>query len=67
MEGTAVPTYSELARELNLASENAANKILLAAREEFRSLLVAEVSRDCESPKEAQVECEFVLANALQE
>jgi len=30
--GTAVPTYSELARELNLASENAANKILLAAR-----------------------------------
>ena len=67
MDGTPVPTYAELARELNLASENAANKVLLAAREEFRTLLVAEVSRDCESQKEAQVECEFVLATALHE
>jgi len=67
MEGTPVPTYSELARRLNLASENAANKVLLAARQEFRSMLFAEVSRDCESPKEAQIECELVLAASLQE
>ena len=67
MDGTPAPTYAELARELHLASENAANKILLAAREEFRSLLLAEVSRDCESEKEIQVECEFVLASALHE
>jgi hypothetical protein len=65
LDGTPTPTYAELAQKLNLASENAANKVLLAAREEFRSLLVAEVSRDCESQKEAQVECEFVLATAL--
>ena len=66
LEGTPVPTYAALARELNLASENAANKVLLAAREEFRSMLVAEVSRDCESQKETQVECEFVLATAFE-
>jgi len=66
-EGTPVPTYAELARDLNLASENAANKVLLAAREEFRSLLVTELSRDCESQKEAKVECELVLATALHE
>jgi hypothetical protein len=66
-EGIPVPTYGELAQKLNLASENAANKVLLAAREEFRSMLFAEVSRDCESPKEAQIECELVLAASLQE
>lgn len=67
LDGTPVPTYGELARRINLASENAANKILLAAREEFRSMLFAEVSRDCESQKEAQIECDLVLATGLQE
>ena len=66
VDGTSAPTYDELARKLNLPSQNAANKILLAAREEFRSMLFAEVSRDCESQKEAQVECDLVLAAALQ-
>jgi hypothetical protein len=64
-EGTAVPTYAALAEEFGLASENAANKLVLAAREEFRGLLLAAIGRDCVSPDEAQAECELVLATAL--
>jgi hypothetical protein len=66
-DGTPVPTYAALAQQLDIASENAANKILLAAREEFRTLLLTIISNDCKSQKEAHVECEMVLANVLNE
>lgn len=59
--GAPAPSYASLAKQLKLPSENAVNKIVLAAREEFRALILAEVSRDCASPKEAQVECELVF------
>ena len=64
-DGTPVPTYAALAESMDLASENAANKILLAARKEFRELLLAEVGRDCASEREAERECELVVEMAL--
>ncbi len=66
-EGTPVPTYGALAEEWHLPSENAANKMALAAREEFRALLLAATSRDCGSPEEAHAECELILATALRD
>ena len=66
-EGTPVPTYAALAGACHLPSENAANKLALAAREEFRMLLLAATSRDCPSAEEAQAECELILATALHE
>ena len=66
-EGTPVPTYRVLAQECGLPSENAANKLALAAREEFRTLLLEATSRDCASPEEAHAECELILATALRE
>jgi DNA-directed RNA polymerase specialized sigma24 family protein len=66
-EGTPVPTYVALADQCHLPSENAANKLALAAREEFRVLLLAATSRDCASPAEAQAECELILATALRD
>jgi len=66
-DGGPVPTYSALAAELKLSSENAANGIVLAARAEFRTLLLAEVSKDCATQEEAQVECKLVLNTAFQE
>jgi len=64
-DGTPVPSYGALAEECHLPSENAANKLALTAREEFRLLLLAATSRDCASPEEAQAECELILATAL--
>ena len=66
-EGTPVPTYAALAEACRLPSENFANKVSLAAREEFRSLLLAATSRDCASPEEAHAECELILATALRD
>jgi DNA-directed RNA polymerase specialized sigma24 family protein len=66
-EGTPVPTYRALADACHLPSENAANKMALAAREEFRGLLLAATSRDCASPEEAHAECEVILATALRD
>jgi DNA-directed RNA polymerase specialized sigma24 family protein len=66
-EGTSVPTYAVLADECHLPSENAANKMALAAREEFRALLLAATRRDCASPEEALAECELILGTALRE
>ena len=66
-DGTPVPTYAALADECHLPSENAANKLALTAREEFRALLLAATSRDCASPEEAHAECELILATALRE
>jgi DNA-directed RNA polymerase specialized sigma24 family protein len=66
-EGTPVPTYGALAAACQLPSENAANKLALAAREEFRALLLAATSRDCASPEEAHAECELILATALRD
>ena len=64
-DGTSVPTYGALAEECHLPSENAVKKMVLAARGDFRRLLLAAISRDCASPEEAQAECELVLATAL--
>lgn len=64
-EGTPVPTYGALADAFGIASENAANKIVLAAREEFRARLLAAISHDAVSAEDAQSECELVLATAL--
>ncbi len=64
--GTAAPSYASLAERLKMPSENAVNKIVLAAREEFRTLILAEVGRDCASQKEAEVECELVFNVDLQ-
>lgn len=66
-EGTPVRTYRALADACHLPSENAANKMALAAREEFRGLLLAATSRDCASPEEAHAECEVILATALRD
>ena len=66
-EGTPVPTYGALAGECHLPSENAANKLVLTAREEFRELLLAATSRDCASQEEAHAECESILSTALRE
>jgi RNA polymerase sigma-70 factor (ECF subfamily) len=66
-EGTHVPTYRALAEACHLPSENAANKLSLAAREEFRALLLAATTRDSASPEEAQSECELILATALRD
>jgi DNA-directed RNA polymerase specialized sigma24 family protein len=66
-EGTPVPTYAALAETCRLPSENFANKLSLAAREEFRSLLLAATSRDCATPEEAHAECELILATALRD
>jgi RNA polymerase sigma-70 factor (ECF subfamily) len=66
-EGTPVPTYAALAEACHLPSENAANKLSLAAREEFRALLLAATSRDCASAEEAQAECELILATAVRD
>jgi hypothetical protein len=66
-EGTPVPTYGALAEECHLPSENFANKLSLAAREEFRGRLLAATSRDCATPEEAHAECELTLATALRD
>ena len=66
-EGTHVPTYGALADACRLPSENAANKLSLAAREEFRALLLAATGRDCATPEEAHAECELILATALRD
>jgi DNA-directed RNA polymerase specialized sigma24 family protein len=66
-DGTPAPTYAELAEECHLPSENAANKQALAAREEFRGLLLAATSRDCVSTEEAHAECELILATGLRD
>jgi DNA-directed RNA polymerase specialized sigma24 family protein len=66
-EGTPVPTYGALADACHLPSENAANKLALTAREEFRALLLAATTRDCASPEEAHAECELILATALRD
>ena len=66
-EGSPVPTYGALAEECRLPSENAANKLALAAREEFRTLLLEATSRDCASPEEAHAECELILSTALRD
>jgi len=64
--GTPEPSYASLADRLKPPSENAVNKIVLAARKEFRALILAEVGRDCASQKEAEVECELVFNVDLQ-
>jgi len=64
-EGVPPPAYAGLAGTLGLASENAANKVALAAREEFRQLLFDAVGRDCTTSEEARAECEQILATAL--
>ena len=64
-DGTPVPTYAVLAEEHALASENAANKLVLSARAEFRTMLVDAIGRDCATPEEAHAECELVLATAF--
>ncbi len=64
--GSDVPSYASLADRLKLPSENAVNKIVLAAKKEFRGLILAEVGRDCASQKEAEVECELVFNVDLQ-
>lgn len=63
-DGTSVPSYRELASSCRVASENLANKMVLAATEEFRSLLLAKVADDCVSEKEARLECERIFAGA---
>jgi len=63
-DGTPVPTYRTLAASCGVSSENLANKIVLAATDEFRALLLAKVIIDCVSPKEAQLECELIFAAA---
>lgn len=65
-KGATAPSYASLAGRLKLPSENAANKIVLAAREEFRALILAEVGRDCASEMEAELECDLVLNVDLQ-
>ena len=64
-DGVPVPTWADVARACALPSENAANKVGLAARQQFRALLLEAVARDCATPEEAQAECELVLATAL--
>jgi RNA polymerase sigma-70 factor (ECF subfamily) len=64
-DGIPPPAYGTLAQMLGLASENAANKIALAAREEFRQLLLDAVGSDCATAEEARAECELVLGTAL--
>ena len=64
-DGTAVPTYATVADACGLPSENAANKVVLAARDQFRGLLLAAIARDCTTAEEARIECELVLATAL--
>jgi RNA polymerase sigma-70 factor (ECF subfamily) len=63
-DGTPVPSYRSLATSLHVSSDNLANKIVLAATEEFRSLLFAKVANDCISQKEAQLECDLIFAGA---
>jgi DNA-directed RNA polymerase specialized sigma24 family protein len=65
-DGAPVPPYAALAHEYGLPSDNAVNKLVLAARQQFRALLLATVSRDCASPQDAEAECELVLATAIQ-
>jgi hypothetical protein len=59
--GTPVPTFKALAEEHGVASENAANKMVLAAKEEFRELVRERIERDTESAEEAEIECSLVL------
>ena len=63
-DGTPAPTYRGLAETWGVSSENLANKMVLAATEEFRALLLAKVASDCVSQKEAQLECELIFAGA---
>jgi hypothetical protein len=63
-DGTPVPSYRSLATSSHVSSENLANKMVLAATEEFRSLLLARVANDCISEKEAQLECELIFGGA---
>jgi len=64
-DGIARLGYKELAEELHLASEDAVGRIIRAAKDEFRALLLAKISDDCESDKEAEVELELVLGAGL--
>jgi len=63
-DGAPVPSYRALAAQYQISSENLANKMVLAATEKFRALLLAKVTADCLSEKEAQLECEVVFAGA---
>jgi RNA polymerase sigma-70 factor (ECF subfamily) len=63
-DGTQPPAYRALAASCGVSSENLANKMVLAATDEFRALLLARVAHDCASPKEAQLECELIFAAA---
>ena len=63
-DGTPVPSYRVLASTCQVSSENLANKMVLGATEEFRSLLLAKIASDCVSPEEAQLECDLIFAAA---
>ncbi len=65
-EGTPAPSYSALADEFGLPSEDAVGRVVRAARDEFRSLLLALIRQDSVSSSEAQIEVKLVLATGLQ-
>jgi RNA polymerase sigma factor (sigma-70 family) len=65
-EGTRVPSYSALAEEFGLPSEDAVGRAVRAARDEFRSLLLALIKQDAVSSNDAETEYRLILATGLQ-
>jgi hypothetical protein len=60
--GTATPSYADLAGECGLPSVDAVGRVVRGAQSEFRELLRRRVAKDAESPAEADIELERVLA-----
>ena len=65
-EGTRVPSYSALADEFGLPSEDAVGRVVRTAREEFRALLLSLLRQDAVSPQDAETEFRLTLATGLQ-
>jgi RNA polymerase sigma factor (sigma-70 family) len=65
-DGTRVPSYAALADEFGLPSEDAVGRVVRAARDEFRALLIALIRQDAVSSKDAETEFRLILATGLQ-
>ena len=64
-DGTEAPSYTQLARDFHLPSEDSVGRVIRAARDEFSSVLLAKIAHDTESPAEAEGEFKLVVAAGL--
>lgn len=62
LRGATAPSYATLAADFGMPSEDAVGRIVRAARDEFESRLLAQITSDSESAAEAEAELRLVMA-----